>query len=209
MSLGIRLMFFLVQALCLIYFFIAAKFLPRSPKTQENPIFHLPFPNPHQECNLFRGKWVQDLSYRPLYGADCPFHRIEWNCLKNKRPNMTLLNSWRWVPANCSLPQINPHLFLHVMRNTSIGFIGGSVSENFMVSLACILHTADGRARNWQRGVWRGAYFPKFNVTVAYLRAASLATYEYVCNSLKLILCIIWSIFHKKNCQWKIVRKIY
>ncbi|KAF2320662.1 hypothetical protein GH714_029872 [Hevea brasiliensis] len=39
---------------------------------------------------------------------------------------------------------------------------------------------ADADARRWKKkGAWRGAYFPKFNVTVAYHRPALLAKYQW------------------------------
>ncbi|KAG6406727.1 hypothetical protein SASPL_134336 [Salvia splendens] len=45
--------------------------------------------------------------------------------------------------------------------------------------------------RKWKRiGAWRGAYFPKFNVTVAYHRAVLLARYE-VCDLGIVMLCIV------------------
>jgi hypothetical protein len=54
-----------------------------------------------------------------------------------------------------------------------------SLNENFLVSFLCVLRAADMGARKWKRkGAWKGAYFPKFNVTVAYHRAVLLAKYE-------------------------------
>lgn len=92
---------------------------------------------------------------------------------------MDLLNSWRWVPENCVLPRIEPRQFLRVMRNKNIGFVGDSLNENYLVSFICILGKADEGARKWKRkGAWRGAYFPKFNVTVAYHRAVLLSEYK-------------------------------
>ncbi|KDP35938.1 hypothetical protein JCGZ_09910 [Jatropha curcas] len=132
-------------------------------------------------CNLFKGHWVQDpKAPKPFYNESCPFHRNAWNCLRNKREDMGSINSWKWVPENCDLPRIDPELFLGVMRNKNIGFIGDSLNENFLVSFLCILRVADSGAKRWKKkGAWRGAYFPKFNVTVAYHRAVLLAKYEW------------------------------
>jgi hypothetical protein len=65
------------------------------------------------------------------------------------------------------------------MRNKNVGFVGDSHNENFLVSFLCILRVADEGARKWKKkGAWRGAYFPKFNVTVAYHRAVLLSKYQ-------------------------------
>lgn len=92
---------------------------------------------------------------------------------------MEAINSWKWVPESCDPPRIDPVRFLGSMRNRRIGLVGDSLNENFLVSFLCILRVADGGARKWKRkGAWRGGYFPKFNVTVAYHRAVLLARYE-------------------------------
>ncbi|KAK9145330.1 hypothetical protein Sjap_005233 [Stephania japonica] len=131
-------------------------------------------------CNYFKGRWVVDPKSQPLYDEDCPFHRNAWNCFRNKRENMEKINSWRWVPENCPLPRINPFEFLWSMKDKSIGFVGDSLNENFLVSFLCILRLADSGAKKWKKkGAWRGGYFPKFNVTVGYHRAVLLAKYEW------------------------------
>ncbi|XP_071732555.1 protein trichome birefringence-like 12 [Rutidosis leptorrhynchoides] len=138
----------------------------------------LPLPVP---CNLFRGKWVFDPTRRrPIYDETCPFHRNAWNCIRNQRDNMDRINSWKWVPEKCQLYDIDPVEFMGKMRDKNIGFIGDSLNENFLVSFLCTLRAADLGAKKWKRkGAWRGAYFPKFNVTVAYHRAVLLAKYEW------------------------------
>lgn len=93
---------------------------------------------------------------------------------------MGLINSWKWIPESCALPRIDPARFLGSMRNRNIGFVGDSLNENFLVSFLCVLRVADRGARRWKRkGAWRGAYFPKYNVTVAYHRAVLLAKYQW------------------------------
>lgn len=92
---------------------------------------------------------------------------------------MNRINSWKWVPEECELHDIDPFEFMTLMRDKRIGFIGDSLNENFLVSLLCTLRVADMDAKKWKRkGAWRGAYFPKFNVTIAYHRAVLLAKYE-------------------------------
>ncbi|KAL2537130.1 Protein trichome birefringence-like 12 [Forsythia ovata] len=93
---------------------------------------------------------------------------------------MVRINSWKWVPEHCDLNRVDSFRFLGLMRNKNIGFVGDSLTENFLVSFLCILRVADAGAKKWKRkGAWRGAYFPKFNVTVAYHRAVLLAKYEW------------------------------
>lgn len=131
-------------------------------------------------CNLFKGKWASDPNRRPIYDESCPFHRNAWNCLRNQRENMGRINSWKWKPDKCDLTRIDPVGFLGSMRNKNIGFVGDSLNENFLVSFLCTLRVADSTAKKWKRkGAWRGAYFPKFNVTVGYHRAVLLAKYEW------------------------------
>ncbi|KAK3182717.1 hypothetical protein Dsin_030003 [Dipteronia sinensis] len=134
-------------------------------------------------CNLFNGRWVlqnpDDTLHQPLYNDSCPFHRNSWNCIRNQRPHMGRINSWKWVPHQCDLPRIDPFRFLSLMRNKNVGFVGDSLNENFIVSFLCVLRVADFGAKKWKRkGAWRGAYFPKYNVTVAYHRAVLLARYN-------------------------------
>lgn len=92
---------------------------------------------------------------------------------------MGLINSYKWVPESCDLPRIDPVKFLSFMRNKNIGFVGDSLNENFIVSFLCVLRAADSGVKKWKRkGAWRGGYFPKYNVTVAYHRAVLLANYR-------------------------------
>lgn len=93
---------------------------------------------------------------------------------------MDSINSWKWVPENCSLSRVDPFRFLGMMRNKNIGFVGDSLNENFLVSFLCVLRTADSGAKKWKKkGAWRGGYFPQFNVTVAYHRAVLLAKFQW------------------------------
>lgn len=93
---------------------------------------------------------------------------------------MSLINSWKWVPESCDLQRIDPFQFMGLMRNKNIGFVGDSLNENFLASFLCILRIADEGAKKWKRkGAWRGAYFPKYNLTVAYHRAVLLSKYQW------------------------------
>lgn len=170
----------LILPTCLLIFFYST-LLPFQTTTtrilqspdSKNPLL------PHLPCDLFKGQWVLDPSRQPLYDSTCPFHRNAWNCIKNQRDNVGRINSWKWVPEQCDLNRVYPRGFLNLMRNKNIGFVGDSLNENFLVSFLCTLRGADDGAKKWKRkGSWRGAYFPKFNVTVAYHRSVLLARYE-------------------------------
>jgi hypothetical protein len=160
--------------LTLLLLFLYSSLLSSSPTPHSKRIPPLP-----STCNFFKGRWVQDPNHIPMYDETCPFHRNAWNCLRNKRDDMGVINSWKWVPQDCVLPRIDPVRFLGLMRNRNIAFVGDSLNENFLVSFLCILRVADVGAKKWKRkGAWRGAYFPRFNVTVAYHRAVLLSKYE-------------------------------
>uniref|UniRef100_A0A7I4FQ62 Trichome birefringence-like N-terminal domain-containing protein n=1 Tax=Physcomitrium patens TaxID=3218 RepID=A0A7I4FQ62_PHYPA len=128
-------------------------------------------------CNFSSGRWILDTTKRPLYSADCPFHRSVWNCGKNKKPEAEKMSQWTWKPSKCSpWASIKPHSFLRATQGMRLGFIGDSLNENFMVSLLCSLSAVDAKARKWKRrGAWRGAYFPSQDVTVGYHRAVVLS----------------------------------
>ncbi|PKA46195.1 hypothetical protein AXF42_Ash015488 [Apostasia shenzhenica] len=140
--------------------------------------------------DLSRGRWARDPADRihrpPIYDASCPFHRNAWNCIRNARDNMEAISSWVWIPEGCGgspLSRIDPAAFLADMRGRRIGFVGDSLNENFLVAFLCVLRSADPGARKWKRkGAWRGGYFPKFDVTVAYHRAVLLANYTLWSN---------------------------
>uniref|UniRef100_A0A7N0TNV8 Trichome birefringence-like N-terminal domain-containing protein n=1 Tax=Kalanchoe fedtschenkoi TaxID=63787 RepID=A0A7N0TNV8_KALFE len=165
----------------LLLIFIHYSILSQTPSIPSTPTN----PNPAQKlqtypCNLFDGAWLLDPGRRPAYDDTCPFHRNAWNCLRNKRENMERINEWRWAPGACELPRVDPERFLGVMRGRNLGFVGDSLNENFVAALLCVLKGGDGAARKWKRkGAWRGAYFPKFNVTVGYHRAVLLARYQW------------------------------
>lgn len=165
--------------LSLLLLFIYYHLLPFATVTNLPPLPQKPLPSP-PPCDLFRGRWVLDpRKPQPFYNESCPFHRNAWNCLRNKRDNMETINSWKWVPKDCALNRIDPWRFMGMMRNRNIGFVGDSLNENFLVSFLCILRVADMGAKKWKKkGAWRGAYFPNYNVTVAYHRAVLLAKYR-------------------------------
>ncbi|OEL14980.1 Protein trichome birefringence-like 12 [Dichanthelium oligosanthes] len=128
------------------------------------------------------GRWVPTPSPAPprLYSPSCPFHRNAWNCLRNGRPQLAALS---WAPTRCGgavVPRIDAAGFLAAARGRRVGLVGDSLSENLVVALLCALRSADDGARKWKRrGAWRGGYFPREDVVVAYHRAVLLAKYTW------------------------------
>ncbi|KAF0923180.1 hypothetical protein E2562_003391 [Oryza meyeriana var. granulata] len=143
---------------------------------------HQPLPCGAAPSDAIAGRWVPtpEPSPSPLYTSSCPFHRNAWNCLRNNRPPLAALS---WAPTRCGgavVPRIDAAAFLAAARGRRIGLVGDSLSENLVVALLCALRSADGGARKWKRrGAWRGGYFPRDGVVVAYHRAVLLAKYTW------------------------------
>lgn len=177
---ALRLSLLLLITLALLY---AASVFLLHPSSFSRRLLPPPPPCGAAAADLSAGRWAR-ASPRPLYDGSCPFHRNAWNCLRNGREGMDSINSWVWLPDRCGgqpIPRIDPAAFLGSMRGRKIGFVGDSLNENFLVALLCTLMSADGGAKKWKRkGAWRGGYFPKFDVVVAYHRAVLLAKYTYV-----------------------------
>ncbi|XP_009392859.2 protein trichome birefringence-like 12 [Musa acuminata AAA Group] len=176
---ALRLSLLLIITLALLY---AASVFLLHPSSFSRRLLPPPSPCGAAAADLSAGRWARD-SPRPLYDGSCPFHRNAWNCLRNGREGMDSINSWVWLPDRCGgqpIPRIDPAAFLGSMKGRKIGFVGDSLNENFLVALLCTLRSADGGAKKWKRkGAWRGGYFPKFDVVVAYHRAVLLAKYTW------------------------------
>nr|GEX50946.1 protein trichome birefringence-like 12 [Tanacetum cinerariifolium] len=98
---------------------------------------------------------------------------------KKPKKNMDQVNSWKWVLEKCEHDEIDPLEFMSVMKVKNVGFVGDNFNENFVVSLMRVLRVADLGSKKWKRNeAWRRGYFPKFNATVWYHRAALLGKYK-------------------------------
>ena len=145
-----------------------------------SPPLPLPLPCGAEPSDATAGRWVPTPrpAPPPLYSASCPFHRNSYNCLRNGRPPLAALS---WAPTRCGgavVPRIDAADFLAAARGRRVGLVGDSLSENLAVALLCALRSADPGARKWKRrGAWRGGYFPREDVTVAFHRAVLLAKY--------------------------------
>ncbi|KAK7378269.1 hypothetical protein VNO80_03707 [Phaseolus coccineus] len=93
------------------------------------------------KCDFFDGKWVKDDSY-PLYKPDsCSLVDEQFNCIRNGRPDKEYL-TYKWKPKGCSLPRLNAHRMLELLRGKRLVFVGDSLNRNMWESLICILKSA-------------------------------------------------------------------
>ncbi|GAB4849969.1 hypothetical protein Ancab_029269 [Ancistrocladus abbreviatus] len=122
----------------------------------------------NNDCDLFKGKWVFDPEFSPLYtNSSCQTIPISKNCFLNGRKDKEFLQ-WRWKPEKCELPRFEPKAFLRIVSGKKMAFIGDSVARNQMESLLCLLSQeevpldvfkdAKDRFRTW--------YFPRHNFTI-------------------------------------------
>ncbi|CAI9101155.1 OLC1v1038414C2 [Oldenlandia corymbosa var. corymbosa] len=89
-------------------------------------------------CDLFVGDWIPDASGPYYTNRTCFSIEAHQNCMRNGRPDADYIY-WRWKPRHCDLPRFNAKIFLNVMRNKSLAFIGDSIMRNHGQSLLCSL----------------------------------------------------------------------
>ncbi|KAJ0986783.1 hypothetical protein J5N97_005139 [Dioscorea zingiberensis] len=90
------------------------------------------------ECNIFKGEWVPDPE-APFYtNKTCWTIQEYQNCMKYGRPD-TEFYRWRWKPEDCELQRFDPAIFLEMVREKSMAFVGDSLARNHMQSLMCML----------------------------------------------------------------------
>ncbi|RDX76575.1 Protein trichome birefringence, partial [Mucuna pruriens] len=93
------------------------------------------------KCDFFDGEWVKDDSY-PLYKPDsCSFIDEQFNCIRNGRPDKEF-QKYKWKPKGCSLPRLDAHRMLNLLRGKRLVFVGDSLNRNMWESLICILRNA-------------------------------------------------------------------
>ncbi|PIN04669.1 hypothetical protein CDL12_22794 [Handroanthus impetiginosus] len=127
----------------------------------------------NQKCDLYEGRWVYDESY-PLYDSEkCPLILQQFNCMKNRRPDLHYQN-YRWQPNNCNLPRWNGKKFVDKVKGKRIMFVGDSISLNQFQSLGCMILSAHPRSpyKPAKSGPLSTITFPKLNLTLMYMRNA-------------------------------------
>ncbi|KAE9593903.1 hypothetical protein Lal_00036469 [Lupinus albus] len=94
------------------------------------------------KCDFFDGVWVKDDSY-PLYESSSCTDLIDqqFNCIRNGRVDKNY-QKYKWKPKGCSLPRLDGHRMLDLLRGKRLVFVGDSLNRNMWESLICILRNA-------------------------------------------------------------------
>ncbi|OIV95457.1 hypothetical protein TanjilG_06919 [Lupinus angustifolius] len=94
------------------------------------------------KCDFFDGEWVKDDSY-PLYesGSCTDLIDEQFNCIRNGRLDKNY-QKYKWKPKGCTLPRLDGHRLLDLLRGKRLVFVGDSLNRNMWESLICILRNA-------------------------------------------------------------------
>ncbi|XP_054816870.1 protein trichome birefringence-like [Prosopis cineraria] len=93
------------------------------------------------KCDLFDGEWVKDDSY-PLYQpGSCDLIDEQFKCIRNGRPDKDF-EKYKWKPKGCTLPRLDGHRMLELLRGKRLVFVGDSLNRNMWESLICILRNS-------------------------------------------------------------------
>ncbi|KAL9666777.1 hypothetical protein QQ045_001117 [Rhodiola kirilowii] len=133
----------------------------------------------NERCDLSNGRWIPDMRGSAYTNWTCPTIPTSKNCFLNGREDRDFVN-WRWKPEHCDLPRFDPRMFLRIMRNKKLAFVGDSVARNHMESLLCLLSQeetpedkykdSEDRFRTW--------HFPQHGFTLSVLWTKFLVAEE-------------------------------
>ncbi|KAL4373415.1 hypothetical protein HN51_007319 [Arachis hypogaea] len=123
-----------------------------------------------KSCDYSNGKWVRD-KRGPLYNdTNCGMMKEGRNCITHGRPDSEYLY-WRWKPSECNLPTFDPNIFLQLVRNKHIAFVGDSLARNQLESLLCMISTISTPKVVHQNGDGQGKFgqwhFASHNSTIS------------------------------------------
>ncbi|GFP80074.1 protein altered xyloglucan 4 [Phtheirospermum japonicum] len=91
-------------------------------------------------CDYSNGEWIPN-NLGPLYnGTTCDTIKTGQNCMVYGRPDEDYLH-WKWKPKTCELPRFDPIIFLKLLKNKHVAFVGDSLARNQLESLLCMLAT--------------------------------------------------------------------
>ncbi|XP_058771309.1 protein trichome birefringence-like 1 [Vicia villosa] len=95
-----------------------------------------------RKCDFFDGEWVKDDDSYPLYQpGSCNLIDQQFNCISNGRPDQDF-QKFKWKPKGCSLPRLDGHRMLDLLRGQRLVFVGDSINRNMWESLICILRNS-------------------------------------------------------------------
>ncbi|XP_057769904.1 protein trichome birefringence-like 19 [Salvia miltiorrhiza] len=132
-----------------------------------------------EACDIFAGEWVPDPDAPYYTNKTCWAIHEHQNCMKYGRPDSDFMK-WRWKPDDCDLPAFDPFLFLDMLRDKSVAFVGDSVGRNQMQSMICLLSKVEypmdeSPASDEQFKQWG---YVNYNFTLAYFRSPFLVRSE-------------------------------
>ncbi|XP_074308273.1 protein trichome birefringence-like 19 [Silene latifolia] len=123
-----------------------------------------------KRCDLFSGQWIPNPDAPYYTNNSCGVIQEHQNCMKFERPDIGFMK-WRWKPNDCDLPIFNANLFLEIVRNKSLAFLGDSVARNHMQSLICLLSQVESPTdvSNSKDDNFKRWHFETYNFTLAIL----------------------------------------
>lgn len=120
-------------------------------------------------CDYTNGEWVHD-NQGPMYnGTSCGTIKKGRDCMDHGRPDTGYLY-WKWKPYECLVPRFEPNIFLDMLKNKHVAFVGDSMARNQLESLLCMLSTFSAPNlvyRNGEDDKFRRWHFPSHNVNVS------------------------------------------
>ncbi|KAK6928231.1 Trichome birefringence-like, N-terminal domain [Dillenia turbinata] len=132
----------------------------------------------NEECDIFKGHWIQDPNAYLYDNLSCPTLPDWKNCFKHGRKDREFVN-WRWKPENCELPRFDAKAFLKIVQGKTMAFVGDSLARNHVESLLCLLSRElvpvqkgpeDEKSPTW--------YFPLYNFTLLKIWSPFLVKYK-------------------------------
>ncbi|XP_073136796.1 protein trichome birefringence-like 19 [Henckelia pumila] len=131
-----------------------------------------------ENCDIFSGEWVPDPNAPYYTNTTCWAIYETQDCLKNGRPDLGFLK-WRWRPDGCELSPFDPFLFLNLVRDRTMAFIGDSLSRNHLQSMMCLLsgsvNPVDVSKPDNPYSSWK---YESYNFTVVNLRSPFLVRFD-------------------------------
>nr|GLL45476.1 protein trichome birefringence-like 42 [Ipomoea trifida] len=129
------------------------------------------FPQNHEKCDIFEGKWVYKPMESPLYEVSkCPFLSDQVSCQRNGRPDSEY-EKWSWEASGCVVPSFNATDMLERLRGKRVIIVGDSLNRNQWESLACLLYSAIPSSRaivSVQSGSYKVFKAKDYNVSVEF-----------------------------------------
>ncbi|XP_039009058.1 protein trichome birefringence-like 3 [Hibiscus syriacus] len=139
-------------------------------RIEKNPDLDDRFEFEPDECDITRGKWVFNLSIKPLYtDTSCPYVERQFSCEKNGQLEFDYRH-WEWRPDDCYLPKFDAEVALKKLRGKRLVFVGDSLQRSQWESLVCMVEwTIPPPHKSMKRGRIRNVFKAKeYNATIEF-----------------------------------------